>query len=184
MGAPNKLLLQVAGRPMIVCGLEAVLAAGFAQVVVVLGHQAEEVGAAIRSLGVTAVFNAQYETGQVSSVRAGLAALRDPTDAVMVCLGDQPLLTTADLRATMAAFARRSHGSVLVPMFGEQRGNPVVLDWASARQTLEQGTNFGCRHFMAENPERVVTWQTGSDHFIRDVDQPGDYEALVTQAEA
>jgi molybdenum cofactor cytidylyltransferase len=179
MGAPNKLLLPLRGEPMIRRVLENVLAAPFAEVVVVLGHQAAEVGAAIGPLGVRSIVNDDFASGQVSSVRAGLAALKQRTDAVMICLGDQPSLTAADLCDAQAAFARRSHGSVLVPMYGEQRGNPVIIDWSSAEETLARGTHFGCRHFMDENPSRVCAWQSPNEHFVRDIDQPADYEALL-----
>ncbi len=181
MGAPNKLLLPIAGQPMIRHVVETLVASDFAQIVVVLGYQALEVGAAIRSLGVRVVHNEQFESGQVSSVRAGLAALTPATDAVMVCLGDQPLLTSVDIQLLKRAFVERERGSILVPMYGERRGNPVVLDWPSAQETLKRGTNFGCRHFMEENAERVCLWQASSDHFIRDVDQPADYQALLVQ---
>jgi molybdenum cofactor cytidylyltransferase len=184
MGAPNKLLLPIGAQPMIRHGLESLLQAGFEDLVVVLGHQAPEVGAAIDDLGVRTVLNAEFEQGQIGSVRAGLAALTEPSDAVMICLGDQPLLTPEDVRALMLAFAQRPFGSVLVPMRGDRRGNPVVMDWQSARETLERGTHFGCRHFMAEHPERVYAWQAGSDHFIRDVDEPADYQALLLQTGA
>jgi molybdenum cofactor cytidylyltransferase len=100
----------------------------------------------------------------------------------MVCLGDQPLLTSADLRELQAAYAARPHGSILVPVRGEQRGNPVIVDWQSGRDTLERGINFGCRHFIDENPERVYRWPATSEHFIRDVDDPADYQTLTTGA--
>ena len=58
-------------------------------------------------------------------------------------------------------------------------GNPVIVDWQSARDTLERGVNFGCRHFIDENPERVYRWPAPSDHFIRDVDEPADYQTLI-----
>lgn len=179
MGAPNKLLLPVHGKPMIRHVLETVVEAGCAELVVVLGHQAAEVEAAIAPLGARSVVNQSFASGQVSSVRAGLGALRQRADAVMVCLGDQPLLTSADLRQAQAAFARRSHGTMLVPMCGEQRGNPVIIDWATAQETLARGSHFGCRHAMAEHPERVYYWQSQNEHFVRDIDQPADYQALL-----
>lgn len=179
MGAPNKLLLPVRGQPMIRQVLESVLGASFVEVVVVLGHEAPEVAAAINSLGVRSIVNDDFASGQVSSVRAGLGALKQRTDAVMICLGDQPLLTTADLLDAQSAFARRSHGSVLVPMYGEQRGNPVIVDWPSAQETLARGTHFGCRHFMQEHPDRVYAWQSQNEHFVRDIDQPAEYQALL-----
>jgi molybdenum cofactor cytidylyltransferase len=184
MGAPNKLLLALAGEPLIARTVRTVLHTGFEQIVVVLGHEAEEVGRALLPLGVSTVFNPDYASGQVSSVRAGLAALRPPLDAVMICLGDQPLLEVADLGAAKRAYRERPHGSILVPHYAEQRGNPVIIDWASARETLERGTNFGCRNFLDENPERVYSWPAPNEHFVRDVDLPADYQALLVRASA
>lgn len=181
MGTQNKLLLPMAGQPMIRRVVENVLAAGFVEIVVVLGHQAEDVRRALASLPVRQVHNDRFESGQVSSVRAGLAALEQPVDAVMVCLGDQPLLAAGDLSAVQAAYAEHAAGSILVPVRGEQRGNPVIVDWQSVRDTLERGIDFGCRHFMDENPERVYRWPAPSDHFVRDVDEPADYQALLDQ---
>lgn len=184
MGADNKLLLPVGGTPMVARVLESVLGASFVEVVVVVGHEAEAVRRALAPLGVRCVHNERFESGQVSSVRAGLAALERPVDAVMICLGDQPLLTRADLRALQEAYARRPSGSILIPTRGQERGNPVVVDWQSARDTLERGLNFGCRHFIEENPERVYRWPAPSDHFFRDVDAPADYERLLARGEA
>jgi CTP:molybdopterin cytidylyltransferase MocA/xanthine/CO dehydrogenase XdhC/CoxF family maturation factor len=181
MGAQNKLLLPIAGEPMIRRVLANVLAAGFVEVVAVLGHEAEEVRRAIAPLGVRTVYNERFESGQVSSVRAGLGALERRVDAVMVCLGDQPLITSADLQAMQAAYAARPEGSILIPVRGEQRGNPVIVDWQSGRDTLERGLNFGCRHFIEENPERVYRWPASSEHFIRDVDERADYETVVSE---
>lgn len=180
MGAQNKLLLPVEGKAMIARVLESVLGAGFGEVVVVLGHDAEAVRRALAPLGVRCVYNERFESGQVSSVRAGLAALEQSADAVMICLGDQPLLTTADLRELQDAYARRPSGSILIPTRAGQRGNPVIIDWQSVRDTLERGLNFGCRHFIDENPERVYRWPAPSDHFVRDVDEPADYQTLLT----
>jgi CTP:molybdopterin cytidylyltransferase MocA len=181
MGAENKLLLPFEGQPIIRRVLENVLGAGLTEVVVVLGHQAEDVVEAIAGLGVRTVRNAEFASGQVSSVRAGLGALKRAADAVMVCLGDQPLVTSADLLALRRAYEQRPHGSILLPVRGAQRGNPVILDWQSARETLERGTNFGCRHFMDENPDRVYRWPAPSDHYVRDVDEPADYQTLLAQ---
>jgi CTP:molybdopterin cytidylyltransferase MocA/xanthine/CO dehydrogenase XdhC/CoxF family maturation factor len=181
MGARNKLLLSMGGEPIIRRVVRGVLEAGFSEVVVVLGHQAEEVHRALDGLGVRQVQNEAFESGQVSSVRAGLAALEQPADAVAICLGDQPLVGRVELLELRAAYATRPHGSILVPFRNEARGNPVILDWQSARQTLERGTNFGCRHFMDENPDRVYRWPAPSDHFVRDIDEPADYETLLAQ---
>jgi molybdenum cofactor cytidylyltransferase len=184
MGAPNKLLLSVDGEPLIARSVRTVLHTGFDQIVVVLGHQAELVEGALRPLGVRCVLNREFEAGQASSVRAGLAALVPPLDAVMICLGDQPLLEVSDLGALKRAFRERPQGSIVVPMWGDSRGNPVVVDWSSAEQTLQRGQHYGCRNFLDEHPERVYRWPAPNERFVRDVDLPGDYQALIGRAGA
>jgi xanthine dehydrogenase accessory factor len=184
MGAPNKLLLALGGEPLIARTVRTVLHTGFDQIVVVLGHQAQLVESALQPLGVRCVLNRDFEAGQASSVRAGLAALVPPVDAVMLCLGDQPLLEVSDLGALKRAFRERPLGSIVVPMWGDSRGNPVVIDWSSAEQTLQRGEHYGCRNFLDEHPERVYRWPAPNEHFVRDVDLPGDYQALIERAGA
>jgi molybdenum cofactor cytidylyltransferase len=182
MGGPNKLLLPVAGEALVRRSARVVAGAGFAEVVVVTGYEAERIEQALAGLPLRFAPNPEYESGQVSSVRAGLAALTSPVDAVLVCLGDQPLLSEADLAALQQAFAARPHGSIVVPVRAEARGNPVALAWQDTREVLERGTNIGCRHFMERNPERVYRWPATSEHFFKDVDQPADYAGIVDGA--
>jgi molybdenum cofactor cytidylyltransferase len=197
MGGPNKLLLPVRGQPLVVRSLDTLLASGLAEVVVVLGHEAARVHTALApvvSNGVARfVENPDYETGQVSSVRAGLAALcssaqgpgaprGEPVDGVLVCLADQPALTPHDLLELQRAFVARTHGDFLVPTHAGQRGNPVILSWRAVRDVLEQGTNLGCRHFMDRNEERVYRWEAPTDHVLKDLDQPADYAAFEQAA--
>jgi molybdenum cofactor cytidylyltransferase len=193
MGGPNKLLLPVAGQPLVARSLDTLLASGVVEAVVVLGHEAERVRSALAPLAASGVArfvtNHEYETGQVSSVRAGLSSLyssaRGPgaprgeaVDGVMICLADQPALTASDLIEVQRAFAARPRGDFLVPIYDGQRGNPVVLAWPALREVLEQGTNLGCRHFMDRHDERVYRWQAPNDHVLKDLDQPADYVAL------
>jgi molybdenum cofactor cytidylyltransferase len=88
------------------------------------------------------------------------------------------LLDARDLERLQRAFAERPGGDVLVPTHRGERGNPVVLGWSVVRETLARGANFGCRRFLDENSERVFFWDSGSEHFVRDVDGPADYQQL------
>lgn len=184
MGGPNKLLLPVRGAPLVRRSLETLLACAPRELCVVLGHEASRVRAALEGAGgpspgsVRLVVNDEFASGQVSSVRAGLSALRDRVDAVMICLADQPALTADDLRLLLTAFQQRPHGSFLVPTHEGARGNPVLLDWSSVREVLEQGTRVGCRHFMDRHAERVYRFEMPNDHVVRDLDFPADYAAL------
>lgn len=92
MGGLNKLLLPVAGKPLLRRTLDTLAAANPTEIVVVLGHQCEQISALLKDVGVRVAINSRYREGQMTSVEAGLAALSLPCEGVMVCLGDQPML--------------------------------------------------------------------------------------------
>lgn len=171
----NKLLMPIEGTPLVRRSLENLLAAGFAKVVVVLGFEAERVRAALEGLDVQFVVNDRFHDGQPTSVRAGLTAISAEAEGVMICLADQPDLTADDLLEIRGAFVSRPSGSVLVPMFKGQRGNPIVLDRHGLETILARGGNFACRQFTTHHADLVVLHEMKSDHVVRDLDLPEDY---------
>ena len=93
MGLENKLLAEIAGKPMLAHVVENVLASGADPVVVVTGHEAEKVEKALLNQNLNFVDNPQYMNGLSTSLKVGLAALPDDVDACLICLGDMPLVT-------------------------------------------------------------------------------------------
>ena len=178
MGAANKLLLPFRGVPLLRCVAGMISALPFVEVIVATGHEAAAVEAALDGLRVRVVRNPDYEEGQMTTVRAGLAALGAASQGVMICLGDQPALTAADLELIAKAFLERAGIDVLVPIFRGARGNPIVLSRASLDAILARGGNFGCRQFVANNGDLVSTFEMPNDHVLVDVDRPEDYAAL------
>lgn len=180
MGRANKLLLPL-GRTLLVRRVVATIASlPFAEIVVATGHDADRVEAALAGLPVRLVHNPRYEEGQMTTVHAALSALSAASAqsvGVMVCLGDQPTLTSADLEVVARAFLA-DPSRVLVPTFGGVRGNPIVLPRASLAEIEARGANFGCRQFVAKNADLVRTFEMPDDHVLVDVDRPEDYVAL------
>ncbi len=78
MGEQPKMLLDIAGMPMIRRTLLNVLAFGPTETVVVTGHRAEDVEEAIDGWPVRCVRNPRYDEGQPTSVAAGVRALTAP----------------------------------------------------------------------------------------------------------
>lgn len=176
MGGRPKPLLQLGGVPLIRRNLIALSGAGVDEVVIVLGHRAEEIEPAVRDFPVTVVRNANYAEGQASSVRVGLAALSPKLDAVVIALADMPLITADDVSATLGAFKRRQHGSVLVPFVGGQRGNPVIVDSALREEVLAGDRNFGCRQWIERHPEEIARYDVENQHYRIDLDTPEDLD--------
>ena len=149
------------------------------EIVVVVGHQQAAVRAAIADLPVRAVVNRRYRESQMGSVQAGVAALRDRSDGILVALADQPLLRPADIDFLIDAFASRGRGSIVVPMVGTTRGNPIVFAAAHREELLAGGIEFGCRRLIERHPDKVVQVAAPNERFLADVDTPEAYARLA-----
>lgn len=176
MGGRPKALLELGGVPLIRRNLIALSGAGVDEVAVVTGHRAGEVEAAVRDFPITLARNADYERGRMSSVRTGLAALSGKLDAVVIALADQPLITTQDVVALLAAYKKRAGGDILIPHVAGERGNPIVLDAALKDEILAGDVKFGCRQWIAGHPDRVARFDTDNRHYAVDLDSPEDLE--------
>jgi molybdenum cofactor cytidylyltransferase len=131
MGTPNKLLLPVRGEAMVRHAVHAARAAGCAEVIVVLGHEAAAVRAALDGLVVRCVVNDAHADGLGSSVRCGDAAAA-PDAALLCLLGDMPDVQAGTLRALITALAETPGTQACRPVHGGQPGNPVL--WAPAQR--------------------------------------------------
>jgi len=183
MGGINKLMLAVEGEPLLRHTVKTLLASRLGEVVVVLGHQAEEARILLHELEVRTVVNSHYREGQMSSVHCGLETLTRPCDGVMICLVDQPLLTAQDIDVLIDAFGRRG-ASILVPTYEGRRGNPIVLAYAHRAEILGGGRNLGCKRLIESNPQLVSTVEMDVDHVVFDLDTPEDYASLQARLKA
>ena len=115
MGGFNKLLLPINGVPMV--RHVALTLAAFADIppVVVLGHEAKQVAAALDGIALTMITNAQFQSGKMSSVKAGLIAAGQAA-GYMICLADLPLLTVEDCAALCTAHKKAGVGQITVPV--------------------------------------------------------------------
>jgi molybdenum cofactor cytidylyltransferase len=181
MGNRPKSLLELGGVPLIRRQLIALSGAGVDEVVVVLGHHAEAIEAAVRDFPVTLARNPAPDDGQASSVRIGLAALAGKLDAVIVALADQPMVNAQDITALIGAFKKRGDASMVVPRVAGEPGNPVIFEAELRDQWLAGEVDGGCRRWREGNPERVRWLDTDNQRYRVDIDTPEDMERFVAR---
>lgn len=180
IGHKPKSLLELGGVPLVRRQLIALSGAGVDEVVVVLGHHAEQIEPVVRASPVTVVRNPQPDDGQVSSQRIGLAALGGKLDAVIVALADQPLLTAQDITALIGAFEQRPAGTqVVYPQVHGERGNPVIFTNDVRAQILASAANVGCRQWQAAHADAVHPFVTDNHRYKVDIDTPEDLERFA-----
>lgn len=179
LGGRPKSLLELGGVPLIRRQLIALSGAGVDEVVVVLGHHAEAIEAAVREFPVTLARNPSPDDGQASSVRVGLRALTGKLDAVMVALADQPLINAQDITALIGAFKKRGEASMVVPRVAGEPGNPVIFDAALRDEWLAGDADAACRRWRDANPTRVRWFDTDNSRYRVDIDTPEDLQRFT-----
>lgn len=172
-----KLLLPLGGRPVIAHVAAAALASSLRPVVVVLGHQANEVASALPSSGPMVLTNANYQQGQSTSLRAGIAALPPDTTGAIIMLGDQPLVTAAILERLAAAAATRD-APIIAASYGGQRGNPVYFHRLCFPELLAVQGDEGGRGVIARHSHDLALVKMQDTDAALDVDSPDDYARL------
>lgn len=176
MGAANKLLADISSRPMVRHAVEAALTSRARPVVVVTGHQADEVAAALSGLDVEIVHNPQFAAGLSGSLKAGLDALPEAVDGAIILLGDMPQIESQHIDRLIAAFAPKEGRSIVVPVYQGRRGNPVLwgVDYFPSMRRLEG--DVGAKRLIAEHADQVVEVDLHSAAVLSDIDTP---EALA-----
>lgn len=178
----NKLVEDLAGEPIVRHVVNAVLASRARPVVVVVGHQAERVRAALAGLDVTIIDNPDYAGGLSTSLRTGLAALPPGINGAFIALGDMPEVGAGHLDRLIAAFAPQDGRAIVVPTRAGKRGNPVL--WASAffAEMAAVAGDTGARHLLGANADAIVEIDLGSDAILTDVDTPEALAAVRARA--
>ena len=175
----QKLLLPLAGKPMLAHVLEVVAAAPFASRVVVIGEPQEALAALCREQGIPSVFNEKRQSGQASSVRLGLSELPGDLDGVVFFQGDQPLLTESLVKRMLEAFHQlRDSKAILVPMHAGVLRSPILFgaDWLEELALLKE--DCGGKELVRRYPEyvRTLPW---AEHFVfEDADTWEEYLRL------
>ena len=181
LGRPKQ-LLELAGKPLLQHVVDACAGAALDEVVVVLGHRADEIGARLRlGPGVRTARNPDHARGQASSLAVGLAAADPRSDAVVITLGDQPGLTAELIGRAVEAW-RASEAPVLRCYFGDVPGHPVVAAreaWSVLSRAIG---DEGARSVLAEGSVPVTELRLPGPPPI-DVDTWEDFERLAGAAE-
>ena len=178
MGSENKLLADIDGKPMVTRVAGAVTASQTAPVVAVVGHEADDVRAALAGTNVSFAENPNFADGLSTSLIAGLGALPDDVDGVIICLGDMPRVDAHVIDKLIAAFDPLEGRAICVPTFNGKQGNPILLARRFFGEMQEITGDRGARHLIDGYHELTCEVEMTEDGVLVDVDTPQMLAAL------
>jgi len=183
MGAVNKLIAEIGGKPLVRIAAEQALASHAKPVIVVTGHERERVEAALKGLAVRIVHNPDYADGLGGSLKAGIAAVPKEADGAVICLGDMPQVSSALIDKLIAAFDPERGALVVMPSIGGRRGNPVLWARRFFNDLMQIHGDIGARHLIGSYAEAVVEVLVADDAALIDVDTPESLSAVKAEIE-
>jgi molybdenum cofactor cytidylyltransferase len=175
-GDGHKLLADLDGKPVLRHVVEHATASSASPVLLVTGHRADEVRA-VAGPDVTAIHNPAYAEGLASSLRAGLGALPQGLDGVIVCLGDMPDVSSATFEALIAAFNPVEGRAICLPVIGGKRGNPTLWGLQFLPELMRLEGDSGARSLLGPHAEWVCEVPVDDPGILHDYDTPASLAA-------
>jgi molybdenum cofactor cytidylyltransferase len=175
----NKLLADIAGKPLVRRVAETASASSADPVIVVSGNASADTIAALAGLNVSIVENPDFRNGLSTSLKCGLRALPGDCDGAIVLLGDMPAVMPALIEKLIAAFDPAEGCAICVATYQGKRGNPVLWARQFFPDMLQLEGDVGAKHLMATNSELVCEVEAADDAPLIDIDTP---EALIAYA--
>jgi molybdenum cofactor cytidylyltransferase len=170
-----KQLLPWAGTTLIAWQVQQLQRAGAGDIVVVLGHAAEEIVPAVPAPARIAV-NVSYRTGRAGSLRTGASALLDDVEAVLILSVDQP--RPAWLGRALIERWREDRPLIVSPRFAGGFGHPILVDGSLLPELREvRDEALGLRGLIDRHVDRAASISVTQSELALDLNTPADYEA-------
>ncbi len=143
---------------------------------VISGHEASAVEAVALAEDVEAVHNVHYNSGEmISSLQTAVRHLPTNTDAILVMLADQPLVTPAIIDHLLTAY-RQGKGDIIAPVYNGQRGNPVLISRRFFPDLLALSPGSAPRDLLRRQPDAIHLVEIADESVLIDLDDPKTYQ--------
>lgn len=191
-GGRHKLLLPLDGRPVLSHVIDATLGSYARPIVIVLGHQADQVRTQIETYimqpGINIVENTAYLQGMSTSMHLGIQILiahgykkvdvAYTVDSALIMLGDQPMITSQVIDTLITTF-RATGKRIVAPLYEGKRGSPVLFDASLFPELLQVSGDEGGRTVLERHRQDVELVEMGNALANYDVDTWDAYQQVL-----
>ncbi len=172
-----KQLLEWQGQPLVAHVTQGALESECQDAVVVVGNKAGKVLSALGPSSVIRAVNSEWQSGQSSSVRAGLLAVPTGTQAALFLLVDQPGINIDVINAVLDRY-RSTGARIVAPRVGGRTANPVLFDRTVWPELMELSGDGGGRQLFNKYDDKIE-FVDSSDEILVEINTPEDYSRLA-----
>lgn len=128
------------------------------------------------------LYNNQAHNGQSTSIKLAMENLISTKNhtGIIFFVADQPFIDISIVTKLIEAFSQNK-GSIIVPLYGNNRGNPVIFSnkWIEQLKNLEG--DVGGRVIIRNHPEEVWEVPISDSNLGKDIDTKDDYTTLLKE---
>ncbi len=184
MGRP-KALLPFDGKTFIEAIIAALKRSKVGEIIVILGHNGDEMKSRIERLPVTLLINRDYKKGQLSSLQVAIRYLiaSAPTseiDGILVHLVDHPYIDPALVDRMIEDFYS-SQKLIVLPRYRSRRGHPVIFSASLFGELLQAPLDQGAKAVVNAHRQDTVELETDDAGVTIDIDTPEEYRHHVKE---
>ena len=174
-----KPLLEIGGKPAIQILIDSMKAAGLDEVFVVIGHNRDTIENYLSDKEVTVVYNADYQDGMFTSIKAGIKAAKDGGyDCVLMTPVDIPLIPPYIFKAVVNRYYN-NEGSFTVACYQGNKGHPLCIPTAFADEILADPGEQGMKSITSRHADDMVYVDTNCKSITMDMDTPEAYSEIL-----
>jgi molybdenum cofactor cytidylyltransferase len=151
-------------------------AGGVDDIVIVLGHKADEVKNSLEDICLDFALNPDRESEMSASIACAVRQLPQETKAVLIALTDQPAVPPEVIKTLLNEW--KSGQKLVVPEFGARGGHPVLIDLCFRNELLNLDPGLGLKSLFDAHGNQVRRVAVNSPYIARDMDTWDDYRAL------
>ena len=179
MGRP-KALLPVDGQTFIERIVGALARTRVGKIIVILGHDAETLKRRLEHLAVAILVNADYKSGQLSSLQTAVRRLQSDRecDGMLVHLVDHPYISSTLVDVMIERFYE-SNKLIVVPRCQGKRGHPVIFSRALFAELLNAPLDQGAKAVVNAHRDETLEVETDDAGIAVDIDTPELYRQHV-----
>ena len=145
------------------------------RITVVLGAEADTIRKSVDLTGTNIVINKDYQRGQLSSLTAGIKESPEDTEAILLCLVDNPFITEEVVSKIIRKF-RETNNPIIVPVFNKRRGHPTLFSRSLFNELLSAPEEKGARHVLYSNEDKVLELEVSEHGILIGIDTQEDYK--------
>ena len=178
MGKP-KLLLNLGKSNIINATIDNLLKSEIYELIIVLGHEAQKIENSLSTQDkrIKFVTNKNYREGMSTSIKCGVLTTSQESEAFLIALGDQPLISPKVINRLIEKYQSSDVGIVTV-MHQSLRGHPVLISKKYVKEILSLNGDIGARDLLKKHLDDTTIINIESSEEFFDIDRIQDYEEL------